>query len=317
MIAAPLPAALLLALLPAAGPAPDHQEEGAVPEGKVTDGVFADSKIYPGTLRAYSVYVPAQYDPKTPAALMVFQDGHNFVRKDGPFNVPGTFDRLIASGKMPPTIAVMVDPGFSASQVKNELGGKAPEGRGWQVKVDGKTLKPGNRSIEYDTVTDAYVNYLNDELLPVALKGLNVSEDPALRAICGNSSGGICAFSAAWFTAGQPKGFGKVSSHIGSFTGIRGGRGTGVPGGHEYPVMIRKNEPKPIRVALQDGSGDLSNDHGDWWLANQQMASALEYKGYDYKTWWGEGGHNSESASDGFEDRLVWLWRGWKDAAAN
>ncbi len=323
MLAVSLTAALSLALLPA-GPADtpdvdavpaDAVPADAVPVGKVTEGTFADSAIYPGTLRRYSVYVPAQYDPQTPAALMVFQDGHGFVKNDGTFAVPATFDRLIASGAMPPTIAVMVDPGFSASQVTNELGGAAPAGRGWEVKVNGKRLKPANRSIEYDTVTDAYVRYLNDELLPVALKGLNVSDDPALRAICGNSSGGICAFTAAWFTAGQKNGFGKVSSHIGSFTGIRGGRGTGVPGGHEYPVMIRKTEAKPIRVALQDGSGDLSNDHGDWWLANQQMASALKYKSYDFKTWWGEGGHNSQSASEGFEDRLIWLWRGWQDAA--
>ncbi|MEM9702003.1 MAG: alpha/beta hydrolase-fold protein [Planctomycetota bacterium] len=314
MLAASLPAAFLFALSPAAASVLVFDEAADVPKGEIVEGTFQDSAIYPGTLRQYSVYVPAQYDPQTPAALMVFQDGHNFVREKGPFNVPGTFDRLIAEGKMPPTIAVMVDPGYSARQVQKDLNGVPPAGRGWQATVNGKRIKPGNRSIEYDTVTDDYVRYLQTELLPVALKGLNVSQDPELRAICGNSSGGICSFTAAWFTAGERGGFNKVVSHIGSYTGIRGGRGTGVPGGHEYPVMIRKTDPKPIRVALQDGSNDLSNEHGDWWLANQQMASALKYKDYDYKTWWGEGGHNSESASDRFEERLVWVWRDWKSS---
>ena len=296
---APLLAALLLPLAPAV----DHHE---TPHGKVTEGTFESPGVYPGTVRRYSVYVPAQYDPATPAALMVFQDGHAYASGPQHGNVPADFDRLIAAGKMPPTVAVMIDPGYSANQMKTEFADGLPENRNWNPR-------PGNRSIEYDTVTDAYATFLTDELLPVALKDLNVSDDPDLRGICGSSSGGIAAFSVAWFTAGEPGGFNKVISHIGSFTGIRGGRGTGVPGGHEYPVMIRKTEPKPIRVALQDGSGDLSNDHGDWWLANQQMASAMEYKGYDFKTWWGEGGHNGEDAGKIFADELTWLWRDWRE----
>ena len=310
MNAALLSAATLLVLSPAAGPRPDEPADVAdVPHGTVTEGTFADSTIYPGTLRRYSVYVPAQYDENEPAALMVFQDGHVFAKSNGPFDVPATFDRLIAAGEMPPTIAVMIDPGFTAQQTARfqQSGGELPS-RGWSPR-------PGNRSVEYDTVTDAYSKFLIDELLPVALKDRNVSEDAEMRAICGNSSGGICSFTVAWFTAGEPKGFHKVVSHIGSFTGIRGGLGSGEPGGHEFPVMVRKTDPKPIRVALQDGSNDLSNVHGDWWLANQQMASALKFKGYDYKTWWGEGGHNSESAAEGFEDRLKWVWRDWKAPA--
>ena len=308
-------AALLLALLPAADPAgPAVHAHRDTPQGKVTEGSFADSTIYPGTARKYSVYVPAQYDPATPAALMVFQDGHAFVKSGGDFDVPATFDKLIAAGVMPPTVAVMIDPGYADSQMK-KFGGTMPDGRGWEVKVDGERVKPGNRSIEYDTVTDAYATFLTDELLPAALEGLNVSDDPDLRAICGNSSGGIAAFSVAWFTAGEPGGFNKVISHIGSFTGIRGGRGTGVPGGHEYPVMIRKTDPKPIRVVLQDGSGDLNNQHGNWWLANQQMASALEFRGYDHKTYWGRGGHSGTDGGKAFVGELRWLWRDWEEAA--
>ena len=301
-------AALLACLLPAAA-------LQNVPQGKVTEGVFADSAIYPGTARKYSVYVPAQYDGSEPAALMVFQDGHAFTGPGGNFDVPKLFDELIAEERMPVTIAVMIDPGYAEWQMQNELKDGLPDRRGWNAQVDGKKISPGNRSVEYDTVTDAYVRHLNDEILPVALDGLTVTDDPELRAICGNSSGGICAFTAAWFTAGQPGGFNKVISHIGSFTGIRGGLGSGVPGGHEYPVMIRKTEKKPIRVVLQDGRGDLSNEHGDWWLANQQMESALKYKDYDHKTYWGRGGHNGEDAGKVFEPELKWLWRDWKRAA--
>ena len=312
MTAALLAAALTPGLAAPLTPGLDHHE---VPKGEVTEGTFADSDIYPGTARKYSVYVPAQYDGSEPAALMVFQDGHAYAAGPQHGNVPEVFDRLIHEGRMPVTVAVMVDPGYSERQMNGPLKDGLPDGRGWQARADGKPIKPGNRSIEYDTVTDAYVRYLNDELLPAALKDLSVSDDPDLRGICGSSSGGIAAFSAAWFTAGEPGGFNKVISHIGSFTGIRGGRGAGVPGGHEYPVMIRKAEKKPIRVVLQDGRNDLSNEHGDWWLANQQMASALEYKDYDFKTYWGSGGHDGEDAGKVFEPELKWLWRDWKKTA--
>ena len=283
--------ALLSALL-----ASPFAADAGPPEGEVFERTFADSAVYPDTVRRYSVYIPAQYDASEPAALMVFQDGHAYVKSGGAFDVPATFDRLIADGAMPPTVAVLVDPGIKTSQLK---GGGLPPNRGWN------NPKPANRSVEYDSVNDDYARSLLDELLPAALKSedgtpLNISDDPALRGICGSSSGGIAAFGVAWH---RPNEFGKVISHIGSFTDIRGG--------HNYPPMIRKADARPIRVALQDGSGDLDNRFGNWWLANQQMAAALEYKDYDYKTWWGEGGHNAEDAGKVFADELRWLWRDW------
>ncbi|MEP0062129.1 alpha/beta hydrolase, partial [Rhodopirellula bahusiensis] len=129
-----------------------------------------------------------------------------------------------------------------------------------------------------------------------------ITDTPELRAICGNSSGGICAFSVAWF---RPDSFRKVMSHIGSFVNIRGG--------DHYPAMLRKTDPKPIRVFLQDGSGDLDNRHGNWPLANQQMAAALAFQKYDYKFVYGEGGHNGKHGGSIFPDSLRWLWRGWKE----
>jgi enterochelin esterase family protein len=225
--------------------------------------------------------VPKQYDPAKPAALMVFCDGGGFAKVDGSYRVPVVFDNLIAKKEMPVTIAVMVNPGvFKAA----EAGQK----------------DRSNRSFEYDSLGDTCARFFLEELLPEALQGLNVTKDPAGRAICGNSSGGICAFTAAWE---HPEAFGKVVSHIGSFTNIRGG--------YVYPALIRasKEKPKPIRVFLQDGSHDLDNLHGNWPLSSQDMAAALKFAGYDYQFVFGDGGHTGKHGGSIFPDTMRWLWR--------
>ena len=236
---------------------------------------------------------------KQPAALMVFFDGHAYVRDGGDFDVPAVFDRLIAAGEMPPTVAVLVDPGFLPRQLQL-TGGDLPEKRGWEPT-------PANRSVEYDTVDDAAARFVLTDLLPAAYEAAGidpsqVSADPAMRAACGSSSGGICAFRLGWFAPDQ---FGKVISHIGSFTDIRGG--------HNFPPMIRQEDVRSIRVVLQDGRNDLDNRFGNWWLANQQMAAALAFREYDHKTYWGDGGHNGRDAGKVFPDELRWLWRDWSE----
>ncbi|WP_145177630.1 alpha/beta hydrolase [Rubripirellula lacrimiformis] len=263
---------------------PDSQPNDSVPHGQVTQHRLDDSTVYPGTRRRYSVYVPDQYDGKTPAALMVFQDGHAFEGTKGDFRLPVVFDNLIAKGDMPVTIAVMVDPGH-----KGELGPK----RGWSPT-------PSNRSVEYDTVSGDYAEFLLKDLLPIVEKDYRITKNPELRAICGNSSGGICAFSVAW---NRPDSFRKVLSHIGSFTDIRGG--------HDYQAQVRKSDKKPLRILLQDGSGDLDNRYGNWPLANQQLAKSLAFADYDYKFVYGTGGHNGNHGGAIFPDSLRWLWRGW------
>ncbi|WP_342190244.1 alpha/beta hydrolase-fold protein [Stieleria varia] len=265
---------------------PDSQVDDSVPKGKVTQHTWLESNVYPGTKRRYSVYVPAQYDGKTPAALMVFQDGHAFEGVDGDFRLPVVFDNLIAKGDMPVTIAVMIDPGHK---------GELPETRGWRPQ-------PANRSVEYDSVTGDYAEFLLTEILPEVEKEYSITKNPELRAVCGNSSGGICAMSVAWF---RPDQFRKVLSHIGSFVDLRGG--------HAYPPMIRKSKKKPIRVFLQDGENDLDNPFGNWPLANQQMAKALAFKDYDYRFVMGTGAHNGNHGGAIFPDSLRWLWRGWQD----
>ncbi len=264
---------------------PDSVSRGpGVPVGRVERFDFAESKVFEGTSRAGWVYLPAQYDGSQPAALMVFQDGHSYVSTNGALRAPVVLDNLIARGEMPVTIGVFINPGHRGE------GGPAADGWG----------NRSNRAVEYDSLGDAYVRFLVDELLPWVAKrwDLKISSDPKLRGICGQSSGGICAWTAAWE---RPDQFGKVLSHIGSFVNIRGG--------HVYPALIRKTPRKDIRVFLQDGSNDLNNEHGNWPLANLEMASSLAFAGYDHRFVFGDGAHNAKHGGAILPDSLRWLWR--------
>jgi enterochelin esterase family protein len=265
---------------------PDSFRHDGVPQGKVSTHVWKNSKVFPGTIRRYYVYVPAQYDPAKPAALMVFQDGHAYVDEEGDFRVPAVFNNLIHKGEMPVTIGVFVDPGHK----KTEL----PPEPGWDPQ-------PENRSFEYDTLSDDYAKFLLTEILPEVRKDYNITADPAGHAICGISSGGICAFTVAWE---RPDDFRKVMSHVGSFTNIRHG--------DRYPGMIRKQDKRPMRVFLQDGANDLDNRHGNWPLGNKQLVAALKFRDYDVNFVYGEGGHNGNHGGAVLPDSLRWLWRDYK-----
>lgn len=257
---------------------PDSQEHEGVPRGQeIAMGVWK-SHVFEGTEREWWVYVPAQYDPNTPASVMVFQDGQWYLDRKGDFRVPVVFDNLIHAKKMPVTIGIFIKPG----SFPNEKEGDKPR---------------SNRSFEYDTLSDQYAKFLEQEILPEVAKKYNLRTDAAGRAICGISSGGICAFTVAWQ---RPDLFSKVLSHVGSFTNIRHG--------DTYPGIIRKTEKKPIRVFLQDGTKDLDNEHGNWPLANLQMDAALKFKNYDYKFVMGEEGHNGKHGGAILPESLEWLW---------
>ena len=255
-----------------------------VPTGRVEPFAFNDSKVFPGTERQGWVYIPAQYDGSRPAALMVFQDGHAYVSTNGRMRAPVVLDNLIANGQVPPLIGVFINPGHR--------GANAPNANTWGPR--------SNRSLEYDGLGPDYARFLTDELLPFVTNRfqLNLSPDPRLRALCGMSSGGICAFTAAWE---RPDSFSKVLSHIGSFVNIRGG--------HVYPALLRKTERKPLRVYLQEGANDLNNLPGDWPLSNRQMASALAFAGYDHRLDFGDGAHNDRHGAALLPEALRWLWR--------
>lgn len=283
---------LSAALLPATARAetvyplpPEATLVQGVPQGKVTKFTFTSvGKIFPGTVRDYWVYVPAQYNPKQPAPFMVFQDGESYVSDKGSYRVPIVFDNLIANKEIPPMVGIFVNPGVLPP-------------------VREGALARYNRSVEYDGLGKAYVEFLNDELLAEVRKTLNLSKDPAAHAIAGASSGAIAAFTAAWE---RPDLFTRVFSTIGTYVGLRGG--------DEYATLVRKSEPKPIRVFLQDGSADLNIYAGDWWMANQDMLTALTFSGYEVKHAWGDGGHSGPHGGAVFPDALRWLWKGYPAA---
>jgi enterochelin esterase-like enzyme len=282
---------------------PDSLPQDGVPKGKVIGPTVWKSKIFDGTTRNYWVYIPAQYDGKTPACVMVFQDGDGYQRLNGDSRVPNVFDNLIHKKEMPVTIGIFINPGA-----------RAEGGRGGS-----------NRSFEYDTLSDQYARFLLEEILPEVSKEYKLTDDPEGRAICGASSGGICAFTVAWE---RPDAFRKVVSFIGSFTSIayrpaRDGQPMR-PGGDLYPTLIRKNPIKPLKIFLQDGSNDLNNNQGNWFLANQQMLSALEWANanadqrqasgprYQVNHAWGEGAHSGKHGGSILPDILRWLWKDYQ-----
>ena len=263
-------------------PHPDSVEQPGVPKGEVLKFTFDKSKIFPGTWREYWVYIPKQYSPDKPACVYVNQDGVQW-------NAPMVFDNLIHKKEMPVTIGVFV------------MHGKV-------LAKDGTTsLDRFNRSFEYDGLGDNYARFIIDELLPdvetkTASDGraIRLSKSGNDRAIGGSSSGAIAAFTAAWE---RPDAFSRVFSTIGTYVGLRGG--------HEYSTLIRKYEPKPIRVFLQDGSNDLNIYGGDWWMANQAMERSLTFAGYEVSHVWGEGAHNGRHGTAIFPDAMKWLWKDW------
>jgi sugar lactone lactonase YvrE len=261
---------------------PDSIEQPGVPKGEVLKFSFEHSKIFPGTYRDYWVYVPAEYKGDKPACLYVNQDGIQW-------QAPIVFDNLIYKKEMPVTIGVFVMHGRVRAQSADAA------------------LDRFNRSYEYDGLGDNYVRFLLEELLPDVEsrktsdgRPIKLSSKAEDRAIGGSSSGAICAFTAAWE---RPDSFSRVFSAIGTYVGLRGG--------DHYPALIRRFEPKPIRVFLQDGSSDLNIYGGDWWMANQTMERALIFAGYEVQHVWGTGSHSGKHGTELFPDAMRWLWKDW------
>ncbi len=273
---------------------PDSQVQPNVPKGEVLKFTFETSKIFPGTWREYWVYIPAQYKPDTAACVYVNQDGLQW-------NAPVVFDNLIHKKEIPVTIGVFVRPGIV----------KAPEYAARTNPNDPKdtnaALDRFNRSYEYDGLGDNYARFILEEILPdvetkTASDGraLRLSRNGNDRAIGGSSSGAIAAFTAAWE---RPNEFSRVFSTIGTYVGLRGG--------DRIHTLLRKYEPKPLRIFLQDGSNDQNIYAGDWWMANLTMERALTFAGYEVQHAWGEGAHNGRQGTALFPDAMKWLWKDW------
>jgi enterochelin esterase-like enzyme len=266
------------------GDAQYHPCAEAYPRDGVETGTvtkFADwqqTEVYGGTRRDMWAYVPAGVGASPP--VIVFNDGAGYLARNGAVRATVVLDNLAAAGDIEPTAAVFINPGLPVAD--------DPERERWQ------------RSMEYDSMTPDYGRFLIDEALPFVEKelGISFSTDPHKRTVCGISSGGICAFNTAWH---HPGSFGRVLSHCGSFTNIRGG--------HNFPYLVRTTNAKDIRVFLQSGEQDAAIPLGDWPLANKTMANALEYAGYDYRFEFGTGGHSPRHGGALFAESLRWIWR--------
>ncbi len=284
---------------------PDSLPQSGVPKGKLEGPLLFKSRIITNTVRRYWVYVPAQYTPDKPANVLVFQDGQRATNPEGALRVPQVLENLIHKGDIPVTIGIFITPGQRGEGYPDDLAMR----------------NPNNRAAEYDSLSDSYARFICEEMLPEVGKKYNLTKDPERRAIGGTSSGAICAFTVAWQ---RPDEFRNVISMIGSYTSIgyrpaRDGQPM-IPGGDLYPTLIRKNPIKPIKIFLQDGSNDLNNDHGNWFLANQQMLSALEWANanadrqnrpgprYQVKHEWGDGSHSDNHGGALLPDILRWMW---------
>ncbi|CAN5449891.1 SMP-30/gluconolactonase/LRE family protein [soil metagenome] len=246
------------------------------PAGDIKGPFTLKSDIYPGTEREYWLYVPKLYDASKPACTMIVQDG---LSRATEWKLPTVLDSMIAHHELPVIIGIFVDHGKVASA--------------------GKDNYPRyNRSFEFDALGDRYAKFLTEELLPEVSKSYNISKNPNDRSIAGASSGAIAAFNAAWE---RPEQFRRVLSTIGTYVGLRGG--------DELATLVRKSEPKPIRVFLADGTNDLNIYAGDWWTANQGMLTALTWAGYEVNHAWGDGGHDSKHAVTILSGALKWLWK--------
>ena len=284
---------------------PDSLPQESVPKGRLEGPFEFRSRIIAGTVRRYWMYVPAQYTGDTPANVLVFQDGARAINPAGSLRVPQVLENLVHKKAIPVTIGIFITPGQRGEVFPETIG----------------TGNPNNRAQEYDAVDDRYARFLIEELLPEVAKKYRLTDDPARRAIGGTSSGAICAFTVAWH---RPDAFRNVISGIGSYVSIGHRVATdgqpAVSGGEIYPTWIRRMPIKPIRIFLQDGSNDLDNTWGNWFLANQQMVKAFEFANstadggkvagprYDVKYEWGDGAHSDAHIGALLPDALRWVF---------
>jgi gluconolactonase len=262
----------------------DSQRQPGVPTGKVFNFSLDQSIFFPGTQRTVDVYVPAQYTGDRPACVLVALDHLMHTQ-------PIVFDNLIHRKELPVIVAIGLSSGSTAA-------------------ADPPHNPRFNRSFEFDSLSDIMAEFILQELLPAVEHHktpdglpIHLSADPDDRGIMGGSTGGIGSFTVAWQ---RPDAFRRVYSMIGTYVGMRGG--------DRYPVLVRKTDPKPLRVFLQDGSRDGwpgGLEFGDWWMSNQEMERALTFSGYEVNHSWGQLGHEGSHGESIFPDVMRWLWKDW------
>jgi len=255
----------------------ESEPQPGVPTGTVAQRILPPGKFFPGSPHNYQVYVPAQYDASRPLPFMIFLDGAGYAGNN--VRVPVVLDNLIAKRGVPPMAAIFIDPGVMpalSDQAQNRY----------------------ERIFEYDSLTPRFANFLVEELIPEVARTVNLSTDANDRGIAGISTGGVGAFVAAW---NRPDQFRRVVTWVGSFGNFRGA--------DRLPGLIRRTEPRPIRIFMQTGRQDLVNYAGSWYLENPRMAAALEFAGNDVRIELGADGHSNRHGAAILPETLRWLWR--------
>jgi gluconolactonase len=255
----------------------DSQPQPGVPKGTVTRHTLAPGTFFPGTPHNYQVYVPAGADQARPLPYMIFLDGSGYAGEN--VRVPVVLDNLIARHDVPAMAAIFIDPGVMPA-------------------LTDQAQHRYERIFEYDSLTPRFAKFLIEELVPEVGKTVALSSDPNDHGIAGISTGGVGAFVAAW---NRPDQFRRVITWVGSFGNFRGA--------DRLPGLIRRTEPRPIRVFMQTGRQDLVNYAGSWYLENPRMAAALEFAGNDVKIDLGEDGHSNRHGASILPETLRWLWR--------
>jgi enterochelin esterase-like enzyme len=273
-------------------PGPDSMAQEGVPQGEIRGPFTIPSNVYPGTQHTYWVYVPQQYDPKVPAALMIYQDGQAFKDEKGDIKAQHVMNNLIYRREIPVMLGVFINPGRTPEQPEPNL-------QEWGDRTT-------NRPTEYNTPDDKYARVITEELMPALNREYSISKDPEMRGIGGSSSGAIAAFSVAWE---RPNEFRKVLSNVGSFVNLRGG--------HVYPERVLESPKKPLRVFLCDGRNDnrglgrggVYDEKRDWFFQNVRLMKALTRKGYDVNYSWSMNLHGQKYGGMIFPEMMRWLWR--------
>jgi enterochelin esterase family protein len=280
---------------PAYANAPELTAKPGVPKGVLNMFAMksADSKIYPGLNGAYSrnvwVYVPSQYLPGTAAPFIIAQDGGGYITR-----LPVILDNMIADHRLPIMIAIMIDSG-------------------------GGNDKGSERGLEYDTVSDKYVTFVETEVLPKIATSYNLvfTTDPNGRATMGGSSGGAASFTMGWF---RPDLYRRILTYSGTYVNQESPVDPMYPHGaweyHEH--LIPGSDPKPLRVWLEVGQNDYNaNDpettYHNFKMANQRMAAGLKAKGYHYRFEYALGAQHNDGkvVAQTLPEALQWLWRGY------
>ena len=256
---------------------PDSEPRVGVKPGSIEEIRIDASLRFPGTSRKVWVHRPAGLSRSAECAVMFFNDGWWYLDPDGDVRGATVLDNLSAAGDLPPTVSVFVDPGV--------------------LDVDGVPTK--HRNAEYDAFDGAYGGFLLEEVLPLVEERLTISPNPMMRGICGGSSGGNAAVTAAWC---RPDGFGRAIAFNASFAQM--------PGGNPYPELLKREPRRPTRIFLHAAHRDLNwnaSEH-NWFAENLETAAALARAGYDLRLVVGDGGHSPNHGGVLLPDALRWLW---------